>query len=221
MTEQTPTTPRTATWPYTSWKSLLNVILRFFEHGLPPRIDRSVLGGSEGQKTQIIAAMRFLGLIRDNGDVTEAMKRLVHASDKERQQQVKALLAQHYPKATELAAINATTKQLEETFTGISGDTMRKAVAFYLGAAKYSGHPVSKHFKVPSFISRSSSPRRASAPTHRIDTDDAPPPPPPADPKARYIDMLMEKANSAQGQELEALLNRIERLLGYPDDNGE
>ena len=62
--------------------------------------------------------------------------------------------------ATELAAVNATTKQLEETFTGIGGDTMRKAVGFYLGAAKYSGHPISKHFKVPSFIARPSGSRR-------------------------------------------------------------
>src|SRR4051812_35004906 len=160
--ETTPTTGKTTTWPYTSWKSLLNVIDRFKEQGLPPRIDRSVLGGSEGQKTQIIAALRFFGLVEDNGDVNEGLNRVVNARDKERQQIVRELLATHYPKATELAAVNATTKQLEETFTGIGGDTMRKAVGFYLGAAKYSGHPTSKHFKVPSFIARPSGSRRQS-----------------------------------------------------------
>jgi len=211
-TETTTTTVKSTTWPYTSWKSLLNVIDRFKEHGLPPRIDRSVLGGSEGQKTQIIAALRFFGLVKDNGDVNERLTRIVNASDKERQQIVRELLAAHYPKATELAAVNATTKQLEETFTGIGGDTMRKAVGFYLGAAKYSGHPVSKHFKVPSFIARSSGTRRQST-VHDDHSEEQSQPM--DDPKARYLEMLMERAKSADGQLDEKLLDRIEKLLGY------
>jgi hypothetical protein len=181
-----------------------------------------VLGGSEGQKTQVIAAMRFLGLVRDNGDVTDQMSRLIEASDKERQQVVKELLVKHYPKATELAAINATTKQLEETFTGIGGDTLRKAVAFYLHAARYSGHHVSKHFKVPSFIARPGAPRRRrSAISNGDDETDGTETatPQPTDPKTRYLEMLMERA--ASSEELDTtLLDRIEKLLGYSPSEG-
>lgn len=221
MTDQNPTPPKQLTIPYTSWKSVLNVTDRFKESGLPPRIDRSVLGGSEGQKTQIIATLRYFAWIKENGDVTEAFSRFVNASDKDRHQIMKETLAKYYPKATELAAVNATTKQLEETFTGISGDTLRKAVAFYLHAAKYAGHPISKHFKVPSFIartngSRSSGARRPSGAAATIDLEDETPPPP-SDPKTRYLEMLMDKAASSDQLDT-ALLDRIEKLLGYPSE---
>lgn len=224
MTDQTPAAPKPVSFPYTSWKSVLNVADRFKESGLPPRIDRSVLGGSEGQKTQIIAALRFFGWIKENGDVTEAFIRFVNATDKDRHQLMKETLAKHYPKATELASVNATTRQLEETFTGIGGDTLRKAVAFYLHAAKYAGHPVSKHFKVPSFIartngSRSSGARRQSGAAAAIEPEDDTPPPPPSDPKTRYLEMLMEKAASAEQLDT-GLLDRIEKLLGYPSTTG-
>src|SRR3954468_6566848 len=108
--ETTPTTGKTTTWPYTSWKSLTNVIDRFKENGLPPRIDRSVLGGSEGHKTQIIAAMGFFGLVTFKGAVTDELTEMVTADRKQRQQLWKALLATHYPQATALAAVNATTR---------------------------------------------------------------------------------------------------------------
>jgi hypothetical protein len=219
MADQTPAAQsKQPTIPYTSWKSVLNVADRFRETGLPPRIDRSVLGGSEGQKTQIIATLRFFGWAKENGDVTDSFSRFVNASDKDRKALMKELLAKYYPKATELAAVNATTRQLEESFSGITGDTLRKAVAFYLGAAKYADHPVSKHFKVPSFVARSNGPRRQPAAMRSADEEEESPPPPPiADAKARYLDMLLEKAKASDTLDT-GLLDRIEKLLGYPTD---
>lgn len=222
MTDQNPAPTKQASFPYTSWKSVLNVADRFKESGLPPRIDRSVLGGSEGQKTQIIATLRFFGWVKENGDVTESFTRFVTASDKDRHQLMKEVLAKHYPKATELAAVNATTRQLEETFTGIGGDTLRKAVAFYLHATKYAGHPVSKHFKVPSFIARANASRSGGARRHaganasHSGEDEADVTPPPPDPKTRYVQMLMEKAASSEQLDT-TLLDRIEKLLGFDD----
>lgn len=224
MTDQNPETPKQMVVPYTSWKSLLNVADRFKESGLPPRIDRSVLGGSEGQKTQIIAALRFFGWVKESGDVSDLFTRFVTANDKDRHQLMKELLVKHYPKATELAAVNATTRQLEETFTGLSGDTLRKAVAFYLHAAKYAEHPISKHFKVPSFIARSGSgrangARRQTPGVSQVDDDEMEEPRQTLDPKTRYLEMLMEKA--ANSEELDTvLLDRIEKLLGYPSAGG-
>lgn len=218
MTDQVPTAPPKVSYPYTSFKSVMNVVQRFKENGLPPRIDRSVLGGSEGQKTQIIATFRFLGFVKDNGEVTDLLTRIVNATDKERQAIIKELLAKLYPKATELASVNATTKQLEETFTGLSGDTLRKATAFYLHAAKFSGHPISKHFKVPSFIARTTGPRRSSASSRVVeDVEELDTPADPiSDAKNRYIEMLLDKASKAD--ELDTtLLDRIEKLLGYPN----
>lgn len=205
-------------WPYTSFKSLLNVLDRFrAAGGTPPQIDRSVLGGSEGQKTQIIAAMKFFGLLGGDGKtVTPLLTQLV-ADEKERPRIVRDLLAKHYPEATRLAQVNGTTKQLEDTFSGISGDTLRKAVSFYLHAAKFSKHPVSRHFKAPHGVG-TSRPRRSR--NSRQSVDESPAPTPSVSSieaaKARYLDLLLNKAKESSDGGLDTgLLDRIERLLGY------
>lgn len=211
-------------WPYTSFKTLNNLIQRFAaDEAIPARIDRSVLPGSEGQKTQVMAAMRFLGLIGENGEVTPALTSLVN-DEKTRPQQMQKLLEEHYPEATRLAKMHATTKQLEESFTGLTGDTLRKAMTFYLHAAKYANHPVSKHFKVKTgYSSRNARRQRGAAGagggagngSGEAGAEAARTPPAPlVDAKSRYLDMLMEKAKQADELDTE-LLDRIERLLGY------
>lgn len=207
-------------WPYTSWKTILNLIQKFEADGgvLPPRIDRSVLGGSEGQKTQVMAALRFLGLMGDNSEVTPLFQQLVSADDKARQVLVRNLLQRHYPEATKLGTSHATTKQLEETFAGLTGDTLRKAMTFYIHAAKYSGNPLSKHFKTPSGF------RPSVARKPRAGNTGTPPPvapitpsAPATDAKTRYLDMLLERAKTAEGSLDEKLLDRIEKLLDLSD----
>jgi len=213
---------KTPKWPYTSFKTVHNWIQRLAESkAVPPRIDRSILPGSEGQKTQVLAALKFLGLVADNGDVTPLLVELVE-QEKERPRIVRELLAKHYPTATTLAAINATTKQLEETFDGLGGDTLRKAMTFYLHAAKFSGHPLSKNFKAQTGFSRS---KRKSATGNGGSGGIAPPPAAPpaapvADAKSRYLDMLLTKASATDTLDAE-LLNRIEKLLGYPASDGD
>ncbi len=220
MDDSAPETRANPRWPYISWKTLFNLIQKFEADGgeLPPRIDRSVLGGSEGQKTQLMAALRFLGLMAENGAVTPLFQRIVKADDKARQPLIRDLLAQHYAEATKLGKENATTKQLEETFTGLNGDTLRKAMTFYIHGAKYSGHPLSKHFKTPSGFRPAGGTRKQRTANAN---SQAPAPVAPAivsakptDARSRYIDMLMEKASTATDPEVEKdLLNRIERIL--------
>lgn len=210
---------KSLTWPYTSFKTLLNFIQKLTaDKAVPPRIDRSILGGSEGQKTQVLAALRFFGLIGDRGDVTPLLQQLVD-DEKDRPRNMRALLQKHYPKATSLAEVNATTKQLEETFSGLSGDTLRKAMTFYLHAAKYAQHPVSKNFKIPSGF-RSGGARKPRTSNGAESSLSPPAPPVPqtaiADAKARYLDMLLEKAKATDTLDPE-LLNRIEKLLGYAE----
>lgn len=211
------------TWPYTSFKTLLNWVNRLAENkAVPPRIDRSILPGSEGQKTQVLAALKFFGLVKDNGDVDPLLVQLVEADDKERKPIVARLLAAQYPAATALAAVNATAKQLEETFPGLSGDTLRKATTFYLHAAKFANHPLSKNFKVQPLISRPAKRKPSNG-----GGGETPPPPSvtqPAsssDPKSRYLDLLMKKAETVDGALDTALLDRIEKLLGYPPEDAE
>ena len=210
------------TWPYTSFKTVLNFVQKLEDNqAIPPRIDRSILGGSEGQKTQVLAALKFLGLIAENGDVTPLLQALV-TEPNERPRRIRQLLQKHYPEATKLAEVHATTKQLEETFAPLGGDTLRKAMTFYLHAARYAQHPLSKNFKIPSGFRASGARRRSS--TGPIVITDAPgatfnpAPSPVADAKARYLDLLLERAKTADGALDEKLLDRIEKLLGYPEN---
>jgi hypothetical protein len=212
---------RALTWPYTSFKTFLNVLGRF-KGAIPPRIDRSALGGSEGQKTQVLGTLRFFGLIGENGEVTPAFAELIN-NEKDRARLTKELLEKHYPDAIRLGSINGTTNQLAETFGGVTGETQRKAMTFFLHAAKFAHVPISKNFKIPSGYSRQVSRRRGGpgAPQEGDDSNGMAPASSLTDTKARYLEMLMEKAKTAEGQLDEKLLDRIERLLGYGQDEEE
>lgn len=66
--------------PYISFKTLLTFLEDQKEHGLPTEIDRSVLtrfSGSVGG--QLIAALKFLGLIDENQSVQDDLLTLVNA----------------------------------------------------------------------------------------------------------------------------------------------
>src|SRR5688572_25220016 len=113
--------------PYISFRTLLNLVERL-EQGIPPRIDRSFLSGSEGGKTQVLAALRSLGLIGPDGEVQPGLVELVNDRDG-RAAWIKDLIEHLYPKPVQLGTMNATQRQLEEAFEefGIRGDTLRKA----------------------------------------------------------------------------------------------
>lgn len=151
--------------PYISFRTLLNLVEKMADQGTPPRIDRTFLSGSEGGKTQVLAALRSLGFIDGDGNVTPLLTRMVK-NPAERGQIVKELLEENFPEPVRLGSINATQGQLQDAFKayGISGDTMRKAIAFYLRAAEFAGVPVSQHFKTPSIQRADGTPGRKSTP---------------------------------------------------------
>jgi hypothetical protein len=207
--------------PYISFRTLLNLIERMADEGIPRRIDRSYLGGlSGGYQTQVMAALRGLGLIGDEGAVQDRLIELV-GSPTDRQELIGAILRERYPEAVRLGAANATQGELEDSFRpfGITGATLRKAVVFYLHAAQFAGIPVSPFFKAPSTSSEGGTARRRRPRATGAKT--APAAPQPAFPdvgteqlKTRYIEMLLKRVD--EGGELDdKLLNRIETLLGF------
>jgi hypothetical protein len=213
MTEKEPKPP----YPYTSFRTILNLAQRFEgEKGPPTRLDRGVLNGSEGSKTQVIAALKFLGLIGPKG---EALPPLTDLSLKanERPQLVADLLKRHYAKQVQLGQTTATQQELEETFGALDGTTKRKAVAFFLHAAEFAKLPLSPYFKTPRVGTaiaavgrrrKRNSDSAGTAPPAPSNGSGAP------DLRQRYLDLLMKKVES--GDQLdEKLLDRIETLLGY------
>lgn len=151
------TEPKTKAWvpPYISFTTLVGLLDRMKEEGgAPPQIDPSYLDTfSGGYRSTVIASLKSLGLINDKGEVLALLTDLVEAPDRNARETIIAnLLRQLYPEPVRLGGIKATQGQLLDAFreTGIGGDTLRKAIAFYLGAANYAKIPVSSNFKVPS-----------------------------------------------------------------------
>lgn len=152
--------------PYIPFRTFLNLIVKM-EDGVPQRLDSSFLASQAGGMHQpIIAAFRFLGLVDTDGRTQPALDGLATSGD-ERPTAMRRLIEEHYSWA-HLDSLNATQAQLNEAFktnTGLTGSTHRKAVTFFLHAAKYAQIPVSKHYTIPRGApGGSGAPRRPRAP---------------------------------------------------------
>lgn len=157
--------------PYMSWATKTNLLDRMGKDGVPGRIDRSVLSGSEGYKTQVLAGLRWLGLINQDGEVTPRLEELADPSG-DRQKLIGELFRERYPAQIALGERNATQRELEESFKPYGGETARKAVSFYLQGAHFAGLPISKYWTVPkarkSSGAKGTSRRRTSRPASPV-----------------------------------------------------
>jgi len=136
--------------PYVSWTTLSNLISeRLGGSPLPPRIDKGFLDNYSGStQAHLLMALRSFGLIEEDGTISTRLARL--AEEPESRQQIWLdLLEEFYPTQLKLARGNGTAQQLWESFNGLSGSTLRKAVVFYLQAVEFAGAPNSPHFKPP------------------------------------------------------------------------
>jgi hypothetical protein len=137
--------PRAA---YMSWATLESLFERLDKGGVPPKIDRSILGGAEGYKTLVLTGLKWLGLIENDGRVTERLETIINEPDR-RQKLVAELFHEKYPKQIALGESNASQRDLEMSFEPLTGDTARKAVSFYLKGAKFAELPLSSYFITP------------------------------------------------------------------------
>jgi len=148
--------------PYVAFKTLWNFLDRLGEIGTPPRIDRSVwsdsLSGAYG--SQLMAALRFLGLIDETGNADRELK--IMAEDVGQRRQILELrLAEAYLPALgdDLDLSQATMAQLQDRFRetyAISGETFDKAISFFTHAAQAAG------VKLSPYIERSMKKRTAA-----------------------------------------------------------
>lgn len=139
--------------PYFAFRTLTNTLDLMKEKGVPNRVDRTFLVGMSGAgQTQFIAGLKSLGLIDANGNVQTRLTELAQDTPADRKRLLGEILRERYPEAVDLGTTNATTGQLMEIFKeyGVTGDTARKAIAFYLNAARYAGDvPLSPLFQTP------------------------------------------------------------------------
>jgi Family of unknown function (DUF5343) len=216
--------------PYVPFKTLLNLIVKMEEEGVPNRIDKSFLSYlSGGTQSHVWASMRSLGLIDENRVPTQLLSDLVKAGDS-RPQMFRQLLEDKFSWATSLGSA-ATHLELVEAFTSHSPNlgtpTRDKALSFYLAAASYAGLPLSKWFKSKPGAGSSSRRTTTRRPKPAVKPDAANPKPrgtrrkdqtPATDETRRqqYFELLLAKAQASDTADT-GLLDRIERLIGLEE----
>ncbi len=131
--------------PYVSYRTFLNFIERL-QQGIPSRIDRSYwsdrLSGSTG--TQLMAALRFLGLIDPYSIPTSRLRQLVSARDNQRKEALRGITSEafYFLLGGSFDLQTATYAQLKEAFRSkfeLTDGVNRKCVKFFVDLAGDSG----------------------------------------------------------------------------------
>ena len=134
--------------PYTSYRTFKTFIDDLREQGVPSRIDRSVLTRFSGVVgTQLMHALRFLGLIEDDGRPTQRLSELVNAHGSEHwAEKLLELLRQEYAPMFAIGLDTATPSHFNEAFRKAfpaADAVVQKCVTFFLYAANDAGVTIS------------------------------------------------------------------------------
>jgi hypothetical protein len=216
---------------YMSFQTLISVLDTMAEKGAPNLVDRHFFGNWSGSViATTIASFRFLGLIDDEKRPVQPTLDDLLPQDT-RKERLRKIIEEKYPDAVRLGQERASQAQLDKIFSGygLSGETVRKASAFYLAAAQFTDIPVSPYFasarpggngggsRRAGGAAKKSAPKKAgprpdeatvpSQRTTRLDLDEK---------KAAYIDLLLKLAED-DGKPNLAILDRLHAVLGYGD----
>ncbi len=181
-------TRSSGTPPYTSYRTFKTFIEDLHEHGIPSRIDRSVLTRFSGiVGTQLMHALRFLGLVEDDGRPTERLKALVNAYAAGRwPETLLETLGHEYAPMFAIDLETATPSHFNEAFRRAfpaADAVVQKCVTFFLYAASDAGVKISnrvlKGRKPRSLTSRKRPARPAfsSPPTQKLEAGPSQPQP--------------------------------------------
>ncbi len=155
----------TAPAPYLAFLTFQNAI-DSLEHGIPKKIDRTIWPTQAGMvQSQIVMALRFFGLVDQNDRPIQLLHDLVEKKD-ERKRLLAELVNVAYANIVKHDLTKMTPKMLDDAIDeyGVSGDTKRKAVTFFLKAAKFAEIPM------PPLLSsqvRNTGPRKKRTPKPR------------------------------------------------------
>jgi hypothetical protein len=138
----------TGTPPYTSYRTFKTFLQDLGDHGVPSRIDRSVLTRFSGVVgAQLMHALRFLGLIEDHGRPTQRLKELVNAHGAGHwPETLLELLRQEYAPMFAIELETATPSHFNGAFKKAfpaADAVVQKCVTFFLYAANDAGVKIS------------------------------------------------------------------------------
>ena len=141
-------TRSSGTPPYTSYRTFKTFVEDLQEHGVPSHVDRSVLTRFSGVVgTQLMHALRFLGLIADDGRPTHRLKELVSAHGAGHwPASLLELLREEYAPMFAIELETATPSHFNEAFRKAfpaADAVVQKCVTFFLYAANDAGVKIS------------------------------------------------------------------------------
>jgi hypothetical protein len=128
---------------YIPWKTLLTAT-DILEQGLPKQLDPSAFPTFSGSiRSWTLSAFRFLGFTDAAGVVQPRLREWVEDKDG-RHGLMKAILLERYPAVITLAVESGTANQMKDAIAamGVSGTTLGRAIAFFIGATKYADIPL-------------------------------------------------------------------------------
>lgn len=198
--------------------------------GVPLRFDRSFwqtkFSGSTG--SQLVAALRFLGLLRGDRPLPD-LENLVEAAFDERRFVLRELLTDSYAAVPFDALDRATPAMLRRWFSAypIDGHTLRKAISFFVSAAKEAEIPMSNAVREKQVVHR-------TAATHADERYQASAVDRPADRTAPPLSRTMINLNSGgavtvdlavdlfhlSDQDREFVLKLVEHTRSYKQEPG-
>lgn len=135
--------------PYLPFRTFLHA-LDLLASSMPARVKREFFDSySLALRGQVIGALQFFDLIDKNGEyVGDTLENLaIQKRVGARKTNLKPLLRTCYAEIMKLDLKRVTRAELEKAFAdhGISGDTKKKAQAFFLKAAEFAGFELSRH----------------------------------------------------------------------------
>lgn len=135
--------------PYVAFRTLLNFLDWLHEAGVPTRIDRTFWGErlSGAYGFQLMAALHFLNLVDNDNRPQPELETLARDLDKRRAILLERLENSYSDAIRGINLEKATLGELKDRFRiyDITGETLRKALVFFIHAASYSGMPLSSH----------------------------------------------------------------------------
>ena len=136
--------------PYLSFKTFWSFLEELLSNPVPPQIDRSLMRSKSGSdQVNLTAALKAFGLI-DAGQTVTGLRELASGEEQARIRWLADQVRKHYPVQVKVSEENGTEQQLRESFRESfkieSADTLRKAMTFFLHAARAAGIAISPHF---------------------------------------------------------------------------
>jgi hypothetical protein len=136
--------------PYIPFKTLTGFIQKLKDTTVPLRVDSSLMRSYSGSVArQLVAAMKWLGLIDDNGYTKDALTKLVgtYGTDGWGDELGQVIAGTYGEVIGDLDLDKATSAMLAEKFRGVGaeGQVLQKCVTFYLAAMRNAGWAISPH----------------------------------------------------------------------------